>query len=380
MLLFPYQSASSRPAGGSLTVKSKLASGLATGCSFFFFSFLKKHDPSLLHNIFQIIHRLHTCGYLIETVFTRLVCCNNSAEGTDVLVFVRIVLWTYLSLLICLLPLPRILIFVIICLVWRLYQTQTSAKWRHALSGTSVATPWRITYSHYLWQLPVCARIYRLITDGCSANYPAPLLAVLFCDGAHGTTTHIAALLPLATLEALVINDGEQTTTSKGIKPQETRDLTWKTPSTREGKTTGASQQQFTMSGVRLQRQLRRLTRREWINLQWKTLTCIYDPYRTGGLPLLPPLRSGASLPATGLRFAPSEVSLSLERQNLDHNSTTHAWCCLRCRWSMSVSTTTPLLASSKTEAWLWQCCFVILLPHIYVKIFWNLNPILHYL
>jgi hypothetical protein len=60
-----------------------------------------------------------------------------------------------------------------------------------------------------------------------------------------------------------VIKDGEQTTTSKGIKPRETRDLTWKTPSTREGKTTGASQQQFTMSGVRLQRQRRRLTRRE---------------------------------------------------------------------------------------------------------------------
>jgi hypothetical protein len=39
-----------------------------------------------------------------------------------------------------------------------------------------------------------------------------------------------------------VINDGEQTTTSKGTKPQESRDLTWKTPSTREGKTTGASQ------------------------------------------------------------------------------------------------------------------------------------------
>jgi hypothetical protein len=60
-----------------------------------------------------------------------------------------------------------------------------------------------------------------------------------------------------------VINDGEQTTTSKGIKPQETRDLTWKTPSTREGKTTGARQQQFTMSGVWLQRQRRRLTTRE---------------------------------------------------------------------------------------------------------------------
>jgi hypothetical protein len=38
--------------------------------------------------------------------------------------------------------------------------------------------------------------------------------------------------------------------------------------------------------------------------------------------PLLPPLRSGPSLPATGLRFAPSEVSLSVGRQNLDHNST----------------------------------------------------------
>jgi hypothetical protein len=86
-------------------------------------------------------------------------------------------------------------------------------------------------------------------------------------------------------------------TTSKGIKPQETRDLTWKTPSTREGKTTGASQQQFTMSGVWLQRQRRRLTRREWINL-------------------------GPSLLATGLRFAPSEVGLSRGRQNLDHNST----------------------------------------------------------
>jgi hypothetical protein len=127
-----------------------------------------------------------------------------------------------------------------------------------------------------------------------------------------------------------VINDGEQTMTSKGIKPQDTRDLTWKTPSTREGKTTSASQQQFTMSGVWLQRQRRRLTRRERINLQWKTLTGIYDPYRTWGAaaprtpqprpekrvwpdgPLLPPLRSGPSLPATGLRFAPSEVGLSL--------------------------------------------------------------------
>jgi hypothetical protein len=28
------------------------------------------------------------------------------------------------------------------------------------------------------------------------------------------------------------------------------------------------------------------------------------------------------TVPATGLRFAPSEVGLSLGRQNLDHNST----------------------------------------------------------
>jgi hypothetical protein len=99
--------------------------------------------------------------------------------------------------------------------------------------------------------------------------------------------------LPLRSLPPLVhlvINDGEQTTTSKGIKPQETRDLPWKTPSTREGITTGASQQQFTMSGVRLQRQRRRLTRRELINLQWTTLTSIYDPYG-------PPLRSVRSRP-----------------------------------------------------------------------------------
>jgi hypothetical protein len=33
------------------------------------------------------------------------------------------------------------------------------------------------------------------------------------------------------------------------------------------------------MLGVWLQRQRRRLTRREWIYLQWKTLTGIYDPY-----------------------------------------------------------------------------------------------------
>jgi hypothetical protein len=32
--------------------------------------------------------------------------------------------------------------------------------------------------------------------------------------------------------------------------------------------------------------------------------------------------RSGPSLPVTDLHFAPSEVGLSLETQNLDHNST----------------------------------------------------------
>jgi hypothetical protein len=45
-----------------------------------------------------------------------------------------------------------------------------------------------------------------------------------------------------------------------------------------------------------------------------ETLMGIYDPYRRKP--------TGPSLPATGLRFAPSEVGLSLGRQNLDHNST----------------------------------------------------------
>jgi hypothetical protein len=62
----------------------------------------------------------------------------------------------------------------------------------------------------------------------------------------------------------------------------------------------------------------------------------IYDPYRTAGgrrarppkhpPPHAPPSRDLGKrvwpIPATGLRFAPSEVGLSLGRQNLDHNAT----------------------------------------------------------
>jgi hypothetical protein len=89
--------------------------------------------------------------------------------------------------------------------------------------------------------------------------------------------------------------------TSKGIKPQETRDLTWKTPSTREGKTSSVAQRtaSFVPSGNNL-----RTTKEELQRI----------------VHLVP--RSGPSIPATDLRFAPSEVGLSLERQNLDHNST----------------------------------------------------------
>ena len=48
-----------------------------------------------------------------------------------------------------------------------------------------------------------------------------------------------------------VINDSKKTTKSGMIKPTGTQDLTWKNPSKNGGeKTTGASQQNFTISGV----------------------------------------------------------------------------------------------------------------------------------
>jgi hypothetical protein len=73
-------------------------------------------------------------------------------------------------------------------------------------------------------------------------------------------------------------------TTSKGIKPQETRDLTWKTPSTREGKTTGASQQELHYIGSPVTTPTAAAYKKRMNQyLQWKTLMGIYDPYRTAG-------------------------------------------------------------------------------------------------
>jgi hypothetical protein len=45
--------------------------------------------------------------------------------------------------------------------------------------------------------------------------------------------------------DGIVINDGAKQRELKRSNRKETRDLTWKPPSTREGKTIGASQQEF---------------------------------------------------------------------------------------------------------------------------------------
>jgi hypothetical protein len=59
---------------------------------------------------------------------------------------------------------------------------------------------------------------------------------------------------------------------------------------------------------------------------------------------------SGPSLPSTGLRFAPSEVSLSLGRQNLDHNSTDEQGASQECVRHVQLSRLRRSVGTRKTE------------------------------
>jgi hypothetical protein len=140
-----------------------------------------------------------------------------------------------------------------------------------------------------------------------------------------------------------VINDGAKRREVKRSNRKETRDLTWKTPSTWEGKTTVVSQQALPLwSESDYKRQWWRLTRSRVNQSPMENPNGIiwpvpyswgyYPPHpqsrpaQTGYNPtgqLQTPLRSGPSLHLyTGLHYAPSEVVLYLVHMNLDHHST----------------------------------------------------------
>jgi hypothetical protein len=85
------------------------------------------------------------------------------------------------------------------------------------------------------------------------------------------------------------------------MKPQQTRDFNMANPLNMRGKNhRSQSTSNFTMIGVRTNANDGGLQEVEGINLQWKTLTGLNDPYRFG-----------LSLPA-GLSYASSEVGLYL--------------------------------------------------------------------